>query len=49
MGVCTLDSAGFCLGCHRSSEEIAAWALMGDAERLHLMETVLPQREADRG
>lgn len=48
IGVCMLDDEGFCLGCHRSSSEIAHWSQMGDDERLHLMETVLPQRETQR-
>lgn len=47
-GVCTLDQAGYCLGCHRSAVEIGRWGQMGDDERLYLMETVLPEREARR-
>lgn len=47
-GVCTLDQAGYCLGCHRSTAEIAGWAQMGDEERRILMDTVLPEREARR-
>lgn len=47
-GVCTLDQAGYCLGCHRSAAEITRWGQMGDDERLHLMDTVLPGREARR-
>ena len=48
IGVCTLDEHGVCHGCLRSSGEIARWLQMGDDERLHLMETVLPAREAER-
>ena len=48
IGVCTLDGEGNCLGCHRTAAEIARWGQMGDDERLHLMETVLPEREARR-
>ena len=48
IGVCMLDDEGLCMGCYRSSGEIARWLQMGDDERLHLMETVLPQREAQR-
>lgn len=47
-GVCTLDGEGLCMGCHRTTDEIARWGLMDDGERLHLMETVLPEREALR-
>lgn len=47
-GVCTLDGDGLCLGCHRTTGEIAGWGQMDDAQRLHLMEAVLPEREARR-
>jgi uncharacterized protein len=46
IGVCTLDPAGFCDGCLRTGDEIARWLSMSDAERLHLMDCVLPVREA---
>lgn len=46
VGVCSLGHDGLCLGCHRTTAEIARWGQMGDDERLRLMETVLPQREA---
>lgn len=48
IGVCTLDEEGSCLGCHRTAGEIALWSQMDDDERLHLMEHVLPEREAQR-
>ena len=48
IGVCTLDAAGYCHGCLRTSVEIARWCAMGDAERDHLMDVVLPAREATR-
>ena len=48
IGVCALDGAGMCEGCHRTTAEIARWSQMGDDERLHLMEVVLPGREATR-
>lgn len=48
VGVCSLDPAGLCEGCHRTAAEIARWPHMDDAERLHWMEAVLPQREALR-
>lgn len=47
-GVCTLDGEGLCLGCHRTSAEIARWSQMDDDERLRLMESELPEREAQR-
>lgn len=48
IGVCSLDAAGLCEGCHRNTSEIARWSQMSDDERLHLMEVVLPGREAAR-
>ena len=48
IGVCMLDEDSLCMGCHRTSAEIARWAQMGDDERLRLMESVLPEREALR-
>ncbi len=47
-GVCTLDAAGYCLGCQRSTHEIAGWLGMDEAERQRLMDVVLPAREASR-
>lgn len=46
IGICELNEAGLCLGCHRTIDEIARWSQMDDDERLHLMDAVLPQREA---
>lgn len=48
IGVCSLDAGGLCEGCHRNTAEIARWSQMSDDERLHLMEVVLPGREAGR-
>lgn len=48
IGVCMLDEDGLCMGCHRTTAEIARWLQMGDDERLHLMESVLPEREVLR-
>lgn len=45
IGICELDAQGLCRGCHRTVQEIAAWSTLGDDARLHLMSTVLPQRE----
>ena len=46
IGICNLGADGLCMGCHRTSGEIAQWIAMGDDERLRLMEDVLPTREA---
>ena len=48
VGVCALDDDGLCLGCHRTSAEIARWTQMNDDERLRLMEDVLSDRESRR-
>lgn len=48
IGVCQLADDGLCLGCHRTTAEIARWSQMNDDERLRLMEHVLPQRESER-
>jgi predicted Fe-S protein YdhL (DUF1289 family) len=47
VGVCAVDAAGVCLGCFRTLEEIGAWLQYTPAQREHLMETVLPVREAN--
>lgn len=47
-GVCTLDPAGYCDGCFRSGDEIAGWLSMDDRQRTHMMDVVLPEREARR-
>lgn len=44
-GICSLDDAGLCIGCRRTSAEIAAWTLMDDEARLRVMES-LAAREA---
>jgi predicted Fe-S protein YdhL (DUF1289 family) len=48
VGICALDEHGLCEGCHRSASEISRWPQMNDDQRLHLMEQVLPKREATR-
>ena len=46
IGICHLRSDGLCEGCLRTGDEIARWMAMGHAERLHVMDVVLPRREA---
>ena len=46
MGVCELNAANICTGCHRSSYEIGAWSSMTDAARSQIMAR-LDQRELD--
>lgn len=46
LGICTIDERGYCRGCFRSLQEIGAWLSYTPAQREHLMEIVLPAREA---
>ncbi len=48
IGICSLDGQGLCEGCHRTTTEIARWSQMSDGERQHVMDVVLPVREASR-
>lgn len=48
IGVCTMADDGLCDGCHRTTAEIAGWMAMDDAQRLHLMDVVLPTRDTLR-
>jgi predicted Fe-S protein YdhL (DUF1289 family) len=48
VGVCALDADGLCQGCLRTADEIAAWPLLDDAQRLRFIEIELPRREARR-
>jgi len=42
--VCAMDEeTGFCFGCGRSRSEIADWITMGEATRMHIMDS-LPAR-----
>jgi hypothetical protein len=46
IGICRLDTRGYCVGCRRTGSEIARWRDMGEAERLRYMDEILPAREA---
>ncbi len=48
-GICTMDGTlGWCLGCGRTSEEVAEWASAGD-ERRSAIWALLPERVAALG
>ncbi|WP_338062633.1 DUF1289 domain-containing protein, partial [Stenotrophomonas humi] len=47
IGLCSLDSQGYCRGCWRTGGEIGSWMRMNDSERRRLMEQVLPERASD--
>ncbi len=44
IGICRLGVDGLCEGCLRTSEEIARWMYMSEAERMRLMFEELPKR-----
>jgi uncharacterized protein len=44
-GICRLDERGYCLGCQRTGEEIGRWRAMSNAERLYVMQVILPTRQ----
>lgn len=44
IGICQLDSQGYCIGCRRTIAEIGRWRAMSEAERLRVMRDELPAR-----
>lgn len=49
VNICVLDGAtGWCLGCGRTGEEIAAWTTCGEAQRKLVLDR-LPTRMAKLG
>lgn len=47
-GVCILDEdTGLCVGCLRTSDEIAGWEEFSDSEREEVMERI-SEREAEQ-
>lgn len=47
IGICQLDESGLCVGCLRTGDEIGRWLGMSRTEREHVMNVVLPRREAE--
>ncbi len=45
IGICRLDRRGYCIGCLRTSDEIARWGGMGETERQSVMREILPARQ----
>lgn len=44
INICVVDpQSGFCIGCGRTSAEIAGWVRMSDAEREAIMEELPPR------
>jgi predicted Fe-S protein YdhL (DUF1289 family) len=47
VNVCVIDpAAGYCLGCFRTLDEIAAWINLGTAERLAVWDAIDERRKA---
>lgn len=46
IGVCTTDFNDVCMGCFRTTQEIAAWASYSEAQRLRIMNTLEQRRDA---
>jgi predicted Fe-S protein YdhL (DUF1289 family) len=46
-GVCRLDVRGLCIGCLRTGDEIARWSTMDDAQKLWIMDELLPRRQGE--
>jgi len=44
VGICRIDSNGYCEGCLRTLDEIAAWSLLDEADRAAIFEQ-LKERE----
>lgn len=46
INICRMDAAtGFCEGCARTIDEIAAWSRADDATRLHILSQLPARRE----
>lgn len=43
--VCVLDPRGVCIGCGRSSREIASWAGAGDPQRVEILRNAARRRQ----
>jgi len=46
IGICQVSENGLCEGCFRTLDEIGSWREYSVSQREHLMDTVLPEREA---
>jgi uncharacterized protein len=47
INVCTLDAAGYCIGCYRTIEEIAGWRSLSAGEQRAVLRQ-LAERAAAR-
>jgi predicted Fe-S protein YdhL (DUF1289 family) len=46
INVCSLDERGYCRGCSRTREEIAAWSSMGPARQWEVLRALEARRSA---
>lgn len=37
VGICKLDADSICIGCFRSSDEIASWGILSDADKQQIL------------
>src|SRR5690606_41538918 len=49
IGMCSLDSRGYCHGCLRTGDEIAGWLRMEAGMRADMMDSALPARRLAPG
>lgn len=47
IGICHVNEQGLCEGCFRTLHEIGAWLQFSPSQREHIMDSVLPEREAN--
>jgi len=48
INVCSLDSAGYCVGCLRTGDEIARWLSMSAAQQWQLLAQLAERRKRTR-
>ena len=49
ISICKMDPSGFCYGCYRSRDEIAAWRGMAAAEQKALLRALHERRQRITG
>ena len=48
VSICAIDPAGgYCLGCYRTLDEVAAWISFTAAERLAVWDAIAARKKAD--
>lgn len=46
IGLCRLDKNKVCIGCYRTSDEIASWPYADDKQKLKILESVRERRSS---